>query len=338
VAEAFLSLSRRDQIDALGVAADRSGRPVHLLLKDVWVVWALETLFNAPFGHHLVFKGGTSLSKAYQAISRFSEDVDLTYDIRAIAPDLAEPGSEGLPSNQSQEQKWTKIIRARLDAWTADTVVPALQHRLSERGLIATVASHGAMATITYEPLAAGTGYVAPVVLLEFGARSTGEPSEPRTVTCDAAPYLPDVVFPSATPAVMQPERTFWEKATAIHVFCRGGKVRGDDRFSRHWYDIVALDRSGHAATALADHHLADRVGQHKNIFFREKDGSGTYIDYAVAVRGQLQLVPEGDRFTTLADDYARMIDDSLFFEPPPTFEAVIEHCRNIQQRANAES
>jgi TPR repeat protein len=136
----------------------------------------------------------------------------------------------------------------------------------------------------------------------------------------------------------MQPERTFWEKATAIHVFCRGGKVRGDDRFSRHWYDIVALDRSGHAAAALADRQLADRVGKHKNIFFREKDGVGTNIDYTVAVRGQLQLVPDGDRLTTLAEDYARMIDDSLFFESPPTFEVAIEHCRNIQQRANAES
>jgi hypothetical protein len=338
VAEAFLSLSRRDQADALGVAADKSGRPVHLLQKDVWVVWALETLFAAPFGSHLVFKGGTSLSKAYQAIARFSEDVDLTYDIRTIAPDLAEPGSEGLPSNPSQEQKWTKTIRTRLDAWTADTVVPTLERRLSELGLTATVAATGAMATITYEPLATGTGYVGPVVLLEFGARSTGEPSEPRPVTCDATPYLPDVVFPSATPAVMRLERTFWEKATAIHVFCRGGKLRGDDRFSRHWYDIVALDRSGHASAALAERSLADRVARHKNIFFREKDGAGAYIDYAAAVRGQLQLVPEGDRLVTLADDYARMVDDRLLFETPPTFESVIEHCQDIQQRANAGS
>jgi hypothetical protein len=136
----------------------------------------------------------------------------------------------------------------------------------------------------------------------------------------------------------MRPERTFWEKATAIHVFCRGGKLRGDDRFSRHWYDIVALDRSGHASAALADRSLADRVGRHKNIFFREKDGAETYIDYAAAVRGQLQLVPAGDRLATLADDYARMVDDRLLFEPPPTFESVIERCQNIQQRANAES
>ena len=88
--DVFLQLSAEDRRDALGVAADRSGRPTHLLEKDVWVVWALATLYAAPLGEHLVFKGGTSLSKAYQVIHRFSEDVDLTYDIRAIAPDLVE--------------------------------------------------------------------------------------------------------------------------------------------------------------------------------------------------------------------------------------------------------
>ena len=98
--DSFLGLSRHERADALGVVADRSGRPVHLLEKDVWVVWALETLFAAPFAPHLVFKGGTSLSKAYRVIERFSEDVDLTYDIRAIAPDLAMPGSEGLPEER----------------------------------------------------------------------------------------------------------------------------------------------------------------------------------------------------------------------------------------------
>lgn len=309
---------------------------MHLLEKDVWVVWALETIFAAPFGAHLVFKGGTSLSKAYQAIARFSEDVDLTYDIRAIAPDLAEPGSEGLPANPSQEQKWTKIIRPRLDEWASKTVVPVLEARVSELGLAARVVAQGAMVTVEYDPLAAGTGYVRPVVLLEFGARSTGEPSEPRHVTCDAAAHVPQLVFPSATPAVMRPERTFWEKATAIHVFCRGGKLRGDDRVSRHWYDLVALEHAGHAATAIADRYLADQVARHKSAFFREKDDGGAYVDYMDAVRGSLQLVPEGNRLALLEQDYARMVDDGLFFGVPLTFEAIVEHCRGLQERANA--
>jgi predicted nucleotidyltransferase component of viral defense system len=88
MAEYFLQLSVEDRREALSYAADRLGRPAHLLEKDVWVVWALETLFGSILGEHLIFKGGTSLSKAYKVIRRFSEDVDLTYDIRAIAPDL----------------------------------------------------------------------------------------------------------------------------------------------------------------------------------------------------------------------------------------------------------
>lgn len=78
MAEAFLTLSADDRREALAVAADRSGRPPHLLEKDVWVVWTLATLFGSDLGEHLVFKGGTSLSKAYHVIRRFSEDVDLT--------------------------------------------------------------------------------------------------------------------------------------------------------------------------------------------------------------------------------------------------------------------
>lgn len=81
--ESFLTLSRDDQLEALGVATTASGRPVYLLEKDVWVVWALQGLFASTLGEHLVFKGGTSLSKGYDIIQRFSEDIDLTYDIRA---------------------------------------------------------------------------------------------------------------------------------------------------------------------------------------------------------------------------------------------------------------
>ena len=93
----YFALPREDQREALLVAAERSGRPLHLLEKDVWVVWTLHYLFTGPHAQHLVFKGGTSLSKAYGVIKRFSEDVDLTYDIRAIAPDLIEKADSPWP-------------------------------------------------------------------------------------------------------------------------------------------------------------------------------------------------------------------------------------------------
>jgi hypothetical protein len=134
----------------------------------------------------------------------------------------------------------------------------------------------------------------------------------------------------------MRPERTFWEKATAIHVFCLGGKFRGDDRVSRHWHDVVALDQAGYAATAIADRAVATKVARHKNAFFPEKDGGGAHIDYAVAVGGGLQLAPEGHRLALLADDYQRMVADGLLFSTPPSFSSLIDLCLDIQNRANA--
>jgi hypothetical protein len=333
--ERFLALSPRDMQDALQVAASRSGRPAHLLEKDIWVVWALSVLSNSPFAGDLVFKGGTSLSKGYKAIERFSEDVDLTYDIRAVAPDLVAAGGEELPVNRSQEKRWTKIIRERLAVWIRDTVAPLLMQRLHDERIASKITVQLDTVLIEYEPRAEGSGYVRPVVLLEFGARSTGEPSEPRPITCDAAAHLREVAFPATDTTVMRPERTFWEKATAIHVFCKGGRFRGPERFSRHWYDVVSLERAGFVAAAISNRELAQRVANHKGIFFREKDDNGVPINYGEAVRGDLQLVPDGEAEERLATDYAGMVSDGLVFEEAPAFTSLVAQCREIQDRAN---
>ena len=249
----YFALPREDQREALLVAAERSGRPLHLLEKDVWVIWALRHLFTGPHAPHLVFKGGTSLSKAYGVIKRFSEDVDLTYDIRAIAPDLIEKADSPWPTSRSQEKKWTKAIRQRLAELVSGKLAPDLAKALAEQGLPAKARTEGEQIFIDYEAFGEGTGYVRPSVLLEFGARSTGEPNELRPVACDAAPHLPDVSFPSATSQVMRPERTFWEKATAIHVFCAQGSFRGGGRYARHWHDVTRLDAAGFADSAAKD-------------------------------------------------------------------------------------
>ncbi|MEA2754493.1 MAG: hypothetical protein QOJ54_782 [Aliidongia sp.] len=233
MADVFLRLSAKDRRDALGVAADRSGRPAHLLEKDVWVVWALAALYGSPLGKHLVFKDGTSLSKAYRVIRRFSEGFDLTYDIRAIAPDLVGDGDEALPKTRSEEKRWSSEVRRRLPGWVTGTAQPVIASALAAEGLTATIHIEGERLFIDYEAAATGSGYVAPSVMLEFGARSTGEPASLRDVACDVSGRIEGVAFPTARPRVMHAERTFWEKATAIHVFCLHERLRGD-HFARH--------------------------------------------------------------------------------------------------------
>lgn len=334
----FFELSTVERLEALNAAASSSGRLPHLLEKDIWVVWSLRHLFDGPHAGHLVFKGGTSLSKAYGVIRRFSEDVDLTYDIRAIAGDLVGDADAPLPVSKSQEKKWSKEIRARLADWVANEIVPRLKQDLERQSLPASVRAENDKVFIDYVPLTAGTGYVAPAVMLEFGARSTGEPSEPRLIQCDAAAYLPMLVFPTAMPQVMRAERTFWEKATAIHVFCAQGAFRGGERFARHWHDVARLDSAGFVDAAIADTALGKAVADHKSIFFAEKSPHGELIDYHAAVSGGLQLVPDDGALATLASDYQHMVDDGLFLDDAEPFEALLQRCRVIQQKANAPS
>lgn len=334
MADAFLLLPVADRREALSVAADQSGRPAHLLEKDVWVVWALATLYGSALGEHLVFKGGTSLSKAYGVIRRFSEDVDLTYDIRAIAPDLVGDNGEALPKTRSEEKRWSSEVRKRLPEWVAGAAQPVIADALAAQALVATIRVEGEKLFIDYEATAAGSGYVAPSVMLEFGARSTGEPASLRDIACDASGLVEGVVFPTARPRVMHAERTFWEKATAIHVFCLQERLRGD-RFARHWHDVVRLDEAGLAEAAFADRELANAVARHKGMFFAEKAADRSPIDYVTAVNGGLQLVPGGDASKALQEDYGRMVEDGLLLDDAEPFEALMARCADIAARAN---
>ncbi len=331
----YQDLSADDQRDALEVVERGSNHKAHLLEKDIWVVATLGVLFGSAFARHLTFKGGTSLSKVWRAIRRFSEDVDVTYDIRAFAPDLvSDSGDEALPPTRSQERRWTKAIRTRLAEWVRDQACPVVEDGLAHADLIATVRVEGERLYVGYEPLFKETGLVRPEVTVEFGARSTGEPHTIHPVICDAAPYLPDLTFPEASPTVMLAERTFWEKATAIHVFCRQQRRRGA-RLFRHWHDLARLDEAGVVETALSDSSLALSVARHKAMFFSEYDATGTRIDYEAAVSGNLQLVPDGAARALLADDYARMLADGMLQDGTEPFDALMEQCATIEARAN---
>lgn len=141
MAEDFFSLPREDQREALEYARAESGRPAHLLEKDLWVVWALRALFDSPLSADLTFKGGTSLSKVYKIIDRFSEDIDLTYDIRKLIPDLIDGSGGDLPTSRSQAGKWTQAVRSRLPALSGKRPQPRMCS--ARRAASAASAMHG---------------------------------------------------------------------------------------------------------------------------------------------------------------------------------------------------
>lgn len=334
--ESWFELSSADKAEALEVAAALSGRPAHLLEKDIWVVWALSAIYDAPLGGTLTFKGGTSLSKVYKVIDRFSEDIDLTYDIRELVPDLLRDGNP-IPVSPSQEKKITSAVRSRLPQWIEHTVQPVMEQALVASGLqaeLSLVGKDSDKLIITYPAIKKGTGYAAATIQLEFGARATGEPHQRHHVVCDIAPFIDGISFPTARPLVMAAERTFWEKATAAHVYCLQGRLRGD-RYSRHWYDLAAFAKTAHFDSAASDYELARQVAEHKSMFFAEKDVDGGKVDYFQATSGDLRLIPEGPSLDALEKDYAAMLEDGLLTFEQPTFEAVLASCAAIQDKVN---
>jgi len=338
VAEHYFALSKEDQGEVLEQARAKTGRPTHLLEKDVWVVWTLGALFKSPLAADLTFKGGTSLSKDYKIIDRFSEDIDLTYDIRKLIADLT-GGEEFLPANRSQASKWTKAVRDRLPGWIATEAQPLLEAALGREQLAATLEIGGPehdKLLLHYPAIKQGSGYVSPFVTLEFGGRSTGEPHQVLPVTCDMAGHVDGVTFPVASPQVMSVARTFWEKATATHVYCAQGRIRGE-RYARHWHDLAAIMRSAHFdAVITGDGTIGRSVAEHKSYFFSEKDAGGDTIDYFAAVAGALQIVPEGAAREALATDYAKMLEDEIMVGDALPFDDLMQASAEVAARANA--
>ena len=206
---------------------------------------------------------------------------------------------------------------------------------MAAEGLAARIEADDEVLFIHYEPLVTGTGYVAPRIMLEFGARSSGEPSVERDIVCYAALHLPMLTFPTARPRVMLAERTFWEKATAIHVYCLQSQVKGY-RFVRHWHDLARLHEAGITTSAMDRGDIAEAVARLKSWFFAAKDVHKEPIDYAAAVAGQMSLVPTGDALNALRADYEAMVADGLLLADAESFDQLMEVCRQIEWVLNA--
>lgn len=298
------------------------------------VVWVLIALFTSRFGDALSFKGGTSLSKAYGLIDRFSEDVDLTYDIRRFLPGM-NLDEDGIPPSRSQQSK-LKAVREKLPEWILHELTPVLEEAIAKDGLRAKLAQESEETlNVNFESHFAGHSYMRASVLLEFGARSTGEPTISKNIDCYAQQVIPAVAFPTAAVRTMKVERTFWEKATATHVYCLQENLK-KERFSRHWHDLHYIFKSPHWETVRNDKEIARKVAVHKSFFFAEKDKDGAIVDFKTAVSGKIKIIPDGPALQELRDDYSMMQDSQILREGAPSFDEILESCTVMEGELNS--
>ena len=284
MADAFLQLSPEEQADILQTRAGKLGQRAEHLEKDVWICWVLQGLFGMPGRLPMAFKGGTSLSKVYGAIRRFSEDVDVTVEYKSLDQSI-DPFDP--KTSRTARDKYTEILKVKLAGYTNNVIRPhfeILLSQLSEKPTTAVkISADGEKLFIPY-PSRFGKDES---VLLEFGGRNVILPNEDRHLRPYIAAELPDLEFPEAIVQVLSPRRTFWEKATLIHVACNRSNPNLDaDRQSRHWHDLAILADHEIGKGSIADRHLFEDVVKHKNIFFRT-----SYANYEACLSGGLAEV-----------------------------------------------
>ncbi len=320
--------------------ANRRDLAQPIIEKDFWVCWTLRKLFDAPETQpSLLFKGATSLSKVFRVINRFPEDIDLSLDRHDLGfRDERDPASA--PSGKKAGKLLDELEGVAI-TYLRDTLVPHLRSKFAEvleespswslevdrKRPLLVVFSYPAVPSTVDPP---SSLYIEPAVRLEFGARSDHWPAQAYEIK----PYAAEVFPSSFSDAVVsvntwEAQRTFWEKATILHAeYHRKGKGRGNERRSRHYYDLAMLAGSEIRATALQSLDLLTAVAEHKRRFFR-----AAWANYEQARPGTLKLLPHGDLARELRADYRKMSE--MFFDDPPDFDSLLATLSELEREIN---
>ena len=340
--ETFLALSEQDKRDVFGSAASRLDTLPSYVEKDFWVCLVLDVLYNRlPDGHpKLLFKGGTSLSKAFGLIRRFSEDIDLV----VYRDDLGfkkerDPTIAGNLSNKKRKVLFKELQAACSNYILGDlkTALAKLIKQIVEECFVGSDEDDVDQQTLFIEyPTLYPSGevsYVAPRVRIEAGARSAIDPSLTCTVTPYVADELTDWSFAVDNIRVIAPERTYWEKLLILHgVHCGyrdEQRLPTDrDRISRHYYDVAMITATDTGRSALLNIDLLDSVRNHNLIAFRQ-----AWKRFEEAVPGSVGLVPQEVLHTVIERDYEAM--QGMILGDVPAFGWVVEQLQRAEATIN---
>lgn len=301
--------------------------------KDFFVCLLLNILFESKFADSLVFKGGTSLSKIFGAINRFSEDIDLS-----LSPTFL--GLSETAGNRSQADKWWKKAEEVCENAVQSQVMPTLEGSISrilgknDHSRFEFLKDPQAKSPVILfhypSSLPTGFAYIKRSVKLEFGSLTDQQPTGRHAVR----PWIAEV-FPTAFAdwrckvVALEIERTFWEKATILHAeYHRPLDKPMRDRFSRHYADTAALANHTEAIKAIDHHELRNRVVSWKNLFFRD-----SWANYLQAKPGTFHLVPKAARLPELRRDYQLMHD--MYLTEPVDFDDMLNTLSELEHRIN---
>lgn len=326
----FLELSDSQRKSVYESIAHKIGRPAQVIEKDFWVTVILQAVFALPISEYLVFKGGTSLSKGWKLIERFSEDIDLAVNPVFIG------ASEG-----ELTKKQIKKLRKDSSLFVLEKLSPMIGEELERQGL---------RSLVTVEVQLNGEGdntypeprqiylhyksvfdkaltYLRPDVVLETSARSLLEPTEPIQIQSILGENLPVTPLTDSVIYTAIPAKTFLEKVFLLHeLFSVPGHGMAAERKSRHLYDLYVMMNKDFARNAVTDDVLWESIRHHREIYTSVRD-----IDYTPDVRKRLQLVPRKDILNAWKYDYEAM-KESMIYGSKPSFEELLEAMSKLQE------
>ena len=312
--------------------AQQTGLHEAIIEKDFWVCLTLDHLFHhSPWKAAFTFKGGTSLSKCYGLIQRFSEDIDLILDWRVLGYGLYEPWA---PRSNTKQDQFNKEANKRAEQFLRDILLPSLR---SEFGIILGMEADLYIdpddeQTICFRyPSIFKTESILQVIRLEIGALAAWTPSQPREIR----PYSAEcyrAAFQQANTVVLTAaaERTFWEKVTILHHEAnRPEHLPMPSRYSRHYYDLYCIAHSESKVAAYEDLDLLGRVVEFKMKFYPRK-----WAQYELARPGTMKLCPPEYRYAALEEDYAVM--QGMMFGECPSIADLMAFIRELEAEIKA--
>lgn len=324
----FLSAPEKDRIDAFLSAAHRLGANAQYIEKDFWVCWTLDALYHGldAGGPRLLFKGGTSLSKAYGLINRFSEDIDIT----AFREDLHQAATVEELEALSGKKRKAKLdaIRDACQNWVKNTLREGVRKRLAEfvgedsKVELDDTDPDGQTLLVFYPGIIPKeTDYVRSAVRIECGAKSALDPHREATIRPYVADDVPTLGIQVPGVTTIEATRSFWDKAVIAHGLRRWFENRGElrqegQRISRHYYDLHCLGASPAGPAALADRDLGANCVRHAQLFFNRPD-----FDLASAKPGSWAVAPSAGMLERLREDYTKTTP--MIFGIAPTFDAI---------------
>lgn len=312
--------------------AAKMGMTDAIIEKDFWVCYMLDYLFHrCAWKDNIAFKGGTSLSKAYGLIERFSEDIDLILDWRVLGYGLNEPWEE---RSNSKQDAFNKEANTKAEEFLRDTFLPSIVADLTaELGeSIKCFIDEDDLQTVKIAyPNSFSDVSILQEIRLEIGALAAWTPVKLAKITPYAAEQYGRLFKqPSTEILTVLPERTFWEKVTILHREAFRAKDRPfPSRYSRHYYDLYRMMKTSVKDKALADNDLLTRVVDFKDKFYR-----CPWARYDLAKRGAMKLMPPKYNMDKLRDDYEHM--QNMLFGEKPSFDEIMDGIAKLEEEINS--